>query len=143
MEIYLSLFTSSLLAATLIPAQSEAVLLGSILLIPDQAVGLVLVASLGNVLGAVINWVLGRFFSDSVGRRLFSDESRIKWVSQWYKRYGWVTRFGSWIPIIGDPLTFCAGVMKEPLWRFLLVVTFAKTARYVVLTTTTMQALSS
>ena len=143
MEIYFSLFTSSLLAATLIPAQSEAVLLGSILLIPDQAAGLVLVASLGNVLGAVINWVLGRFFSDSVGRRLFSDESRIKWVSQWYGRYGWATLFGSWIPIIGDPLTFCAGVMKEPLWRFLLVVTFAKTARYVVLATTTMQALSS
>ena len=143
MEIYLSLFTSSLLAATLIPAQSEAVLLGSILLIPDQAVGLILVASLGNVLGAVINWVLGRFFSDSVGRRLFSDESRIKWVSHWYGRYGWATLFGSWIPIIGDPLTFCAGVMKEPLWRFLLVVTFAKTARYLVLATTTMQALSS
>jgi membrane protein YqaA with SNARE-associated domain len=143
LEIYLSLFASSLLAATLIPAQSEAVLVGSVLLIPDEAIGLVVVASVGNVLGALINWVLGRFFSDSVGRRLFSDESRFKRVSRWYGRYGWVTLFGSWVPVIGDPITFCAGVMREPLWRFLLVVTFAKTVRYVVVATTTLQALAS
>jgi len=131
------------LAATLIPAQSEAVLVGSILLIPDEAVGFVVVASVGNVLGALINWVLGRFFSDSVGRRLFSDESRFKRVFRWYGRYGWVTLFGSWVPVIGDPITFCAGVMREPVWRFLLVVTFAKTVRYVVVATTTLQALAS
>ena len=132
-----------MLAATLIPAQSEAILVGSILLIPDEAIGLVVVASVGNVLGALINWVLGRFFSDPVGRRLFSDESRFKRVFRWYGRYGWVTLFGSWVPVIGDPITFCAGVMREPVWRFLLVVTFAKTVRYVVVATTTLQALAS
>ena len=132
-----------MLAATLIPAQSEAILVGSILLIPDEAIGLVVVASVGNVLGALINWVLGRFFSDSVGRRLFSDETRFRRVSRWSGRYGWVTLLGSWVPVIGDPITFCAGVMREPLWRFLLVVTFAKTVRYVVVATTTLQALAS
>lgn len=45
------------------------------------------------------------------------------------------------MPIIGDPLTLAAGVMKEPLWRFLLLVTLAKVGRYFVLTLITRQLL--
>ena len=143
MEIYFSLFVSSVLAATLIPAQSESVLVGSILLMPEEVWGLVVIASFGNTLGAVVNWVLGRFFGQTIGRRLFSDTPRMRRITHWYQRYGWLTLFGSWIPIVGDPLTFCAGVMREPLWRFLLVVTFAKTLRYVVVAVTTLQVITN
>ena len=128
-----------LFGGDLIPAQSEAVLLGSILLIPDQAIGLVLrVASLREHSGCGYQLGVGKVFSDSVGRRLFSDESRIKWVSLlvwtvWLGLY-----FGSWIPIIGDPLTLCQCYEGTSL-AFLLVVTFAKTARYVVLAATTIK----
>ena len=62
MEIYFSLFVSSVLAATLIPAQSESVLVGSILLTPEEVLSLVTTASFGITLGAVVNWVLGLFF---------------------------------------------------------------------------------
>jgi membrane protein YqaA with SNARE-associated domain len=136
LEIYFSLFVSSVLAATLIPAQSESVLVGSILLMPEEVLNLVTIASFGNTLGAVVNWVLGRFFGQTIGRRFFSDSPRMRRITHWYQRYGWLTLLGSWIPIIGDPLTFCAGVMREPLWRFLLVVTFAKTLRYVIVAVT-------
>ena len=143
MEIYFSLFVSSALAATLIPAQSESVLIGSILLMPEEVVSLVMTASVGNTLGAVVNWVLGRFFGQTIGLRLFSDTPKMRRVTHWYQRYGWLTLLGSWIPIVGDPLTFCAGVMREPLWRFFLVVTFAKTLRYVVIAGTTLQLLAN
>jgi membrane protein YqaA with SNARE-associated domain len=143
LEIYFSLFAASVLAATLIPAQSESVLVGSILLMPEQVLGLVMIASFGNTLGAVVNWVLGRFFGQTIGRRLFSDTPRMRRITHWYQRYGWLTLFGSWIPIVGDPLTFCAGVMREPFWRFLLVVTFAKTLRYVVVAVTTLQVITN
>jgi len=143
LEIYFSLFAASALAATLIPAQSESVLVGSIVLMPEEVWGLVMIASFGNTLGAVVNWVLGRFFGQTIGRRLFSDTPRMRRITHWYQRYGWLTLSGSWIPIVGDPLTFCAGVMREPLWRFLLVVTFAKTLRYVVVAVTTLQVITN
>ena len=133
MEIYLSLFASSLLAATLIPAQSEAVLIGSILLIPDALFHLVAVASVGNILGALINWTMGRFFSDRCQCFFDSESGAVQRAVQWYQRWGWVSLFASWVPIIGDPITFISGVMKEPLWRFVLIVTFAKVTRYLVL----------
>jgi membrane protein YqaA with SNARE-associated domain len=139
LEVYLSLFASSLLAATLIPAQSEAVLVGSIVLIPDAVVLLVAVASVGNVLGALINWILGRFFSDRCLRMYDEESGAVRRAVHWYQRWGWISLFASWVPFIGDPLTFCAGIMREPLWRFLLIVTIAKTLRYVVLAATMLQ----
>lgn len=142
MEAYLSLFASSLVAATLIPAQSEALLVGLIVYQPTQVALLIIVASVGNVLGALINWILGQFFSQSAGKRIFKDSTRLRQVTLWYERFGWITLFGSWLPIIGDPLTFCAGIMREPLWRFLLIVSLAKTGRYLVLGWLTLSSLS-
>ena len=141
MEIYFSLFVSSVLAATLIPAQSESILVGSILLMPAEVVSLVTMASFEI---RSVPWsITGRFFAQTIGRRFFSDTPRMRRVTHWYQRYGWLTLLGSWIPIVGDPLTFCAGVLREPLWRFLLVVTFAKTLRYVIVAVTTLQLVAN
>lgn len=124
---------SSFLASTLFPAQSEVILAASILYQPSSIVYLVMIASIGNVLGACVNWGLGRFCSYSVERRIFRHSRKMDRLFGWYKRYGWITLLGSWLPFIGDPLTLCAGIMREPLWRFMLVVTIAKTARYLAL----------
>ena len=121
---------------------SEALLVGLIVYQPTQVALLILVASVGNVLGALINWTLGRFFAQTDGKRMFEDSSRFRRVTSWYERFGWITSLGSWLPIIGDPLTFCVGLMREPLWRFLLVVSFAKTSRYLVLGWLTVSSLS-
>ena len=133
MLIYLSLFASALLAATLIPAQSEAVLVSSIIARPDEIGLLIAIASAGNILGSLVNWGLGRFAGSRATRLFKLDSGSVKRAQSWYQKWGWWSLFASWVPIVGDPLTFIAGLMKEPLWRFLLVVSVAKTGRYVVL----------
>ena len=130
---YLSLFAIALLAATLLPAQSEAALV-ALLLSGRSPVWLVVVASAGNVLGSTINWWLGREVVRFQGRRWFPVKAQTLHRAQgWYGRYGKWSLLLSWVPIIGDPLTFAAGVMREPLRVFLPLVAFAKTARYAVL----------
>jgi len=130
-----ALFFAAFIAATLLPAQSEAALAALLVSGSHSPVLLVSVATAGNVLGSLTNWILGRFMLHFVGRRWFPfKEPQIERARQRYARIGWVSLFGSWLPIIGDPLTFIAGVMREPLWRFLLVVTLAKGGRYLVLT---------
>ena len=130
----MGLFLAALIAATLIPAQSEAVLV-ALLLAGTEPVWLLLsVATAGNVLGAVVNWAIGRFlmrYSDHP-RFPFSSKQVVR-AQGWYSRWGWVSLLGSWLPIVGDPLTLAAGMMREPLWRFMLVVTLAKFGRYAAL----------
>lgn len=131
---YLSLFLVAFGAATLLPLQSEAVLAGLLLAGGQPAWALLLVATLGNVLGSLVNWVLGRFLADFRHRKWFPvSESAIERAQATYRRYGRWTLLLSWLPVIGDPLTLVAGVMGEPLKRFLLLVSLAKGARYAVL----------
>lgn len=128
------LFLAAFIAATLIPAQSEAVLVALLIAGTQPVWLLILVATVGNVLGAAINWTIGRFlmrFSDHP-RFPFSAIQVVR-AQGWYGRWGWVSLLGSWLPIVGDPLTLAAGMMREPLWRFTLVVTMAKFGRYAVL----------
>ena len=131
---YIGLFLSALVAATVLPMQSEAVLAG-LLLSGDRSVTvLLLVATVGNVLGSVINWVLGSYLLRFKDSRWFpSNDQQLERAQSWYRRYGRWSLLGSWLPVVGDPLTVVAGVMREPLVPFLLLVTLAKGARYVVL----------
>lgn len=134
MTAYLTLFTAALLAATILPAQSEAVLV-TLLLARDHPVSALLaVATAGNVSGAVINWGVGRcLLHPAVRRRMpFSDASLVHAQAR-YHRFGRWSLLASWVPLIGDPLTVVAGIMREPFWSFLILVTLAKGLRYVVL----------
>ncbi|MET1024525.1 MAG: YqaA family protein [Pseudoxanthomonas sp.] len=130
---FLGLFLAALIAATLLPLQSEAVLVG-LLLAGHSPWWLLLVASAGNVLGATINWWLGRGIDRFVDRRWFPvGPKALARAQRGYARYGRWTLLLSWAPIIGDPLTLVAGVMRERLPVFLLLVTIAKVTRYAVL----------
>ena len=131
---YLSLFTSALVAASLLPAQSEAVLATLVLGGAPPVWALVTVASIGNVLGAAINWGLGRGIERFRERRWFPVGPRALARAQaQYQRWGKWSLLLSWMPLIGDPLTLAAGLMREPLPVFLLLVTLAKTGRYLAL----------
>jgi membrane protein YqaA with SNARE-associated domain len=126
----LSAFTS----ATLLPGSSEATLVG--LHLSQVAPGwlLLAVASVANVAGSCVNCLLGRFAALYVGRRWFpATPEQLDRASAWYRRFGWPTLLLSWVPVIGDPLTVMAGIMRTPLWLFLIVVAFAKTSRYAAL----------
>jgi len=136
---YLGLFGAAFAAATLLPLQSEALLVALLLGGGQPAGVLVLVASLGNVLGSLVNWWLGRYLERFRGRRWFPvSDRRLLQAQHWYGRYGRWSLLLSWLPVIGDPLTLVAGIMREPLWRFMLIVSLAKTLRYGVLAAATL-----
>lgn len=133
------LFSAALIAATLLPMQSEAVLVG-LLLAEGHSVPLLLaVATAGNVLGSLINWYLGRFLLCFQDRRWFPfSQPQLIRAQRWYARFGRWSLLGSWLPIVGDPLTLMAGVMRAPLPGFLLLVIIAKGGRYLALTAATL-----
>ncbi|EPX80827.1 YqaA family protein [Litoreibacter arenae] len=136
---YLGLFASALIAATILPMQSEAVLVGLLATGNYSVALLLLVATVGNVLGAVINWGLGRFLLRFRDRRWFpASDRQLARAEGWYSHYGRWSLLGSWLPVIGDPLTVVAGVLREPLGPFLLLVTVAKLGRYLVLAMATL-----
>ncbi len=131
---YWGLFLAAFGAATLLPLQSEAVLVGLLLHEPDALVLLLLVATLGNVLGSIVNWLLGRALERWRDKRWFPfSAAQLEKARQRYQRWGHWSLLLSWMPVIGDPLTLIAGILREPFWRFVLLVTLAKGARYLVL----------
>ncbi|WP_367717617.1 YqaA family protein [Nitratireductor sp. GISD-1A_MAKvit] len=128
------LFAVAFVAATVLPAQSEAALLGLLILGKQSPVLLVIVATVGNVLGSVTNWLLGRLVEQYRHRRWFPvSEQALARATGWYRRWGRWSLLLSWAPIGGDALTVAAGVLREPFWSFLLLVTIAKAGRYIVL----------
>ena len=136
---YVGLFLSALVAATILPMQSEAVLIALLTTKTHSVTALLVVATVGNVLGSVINWVLGRFLLRFKDKRWFPTSDRqLARAQAWYHRYGRWSLLGSWLPIIGDPITVVAGGMREPFLSFLILVTIAKGARYLVLTALTL-----
>lgn len=142
LAVYAGLFTTALVAATLLPMQSEAVLVGLILSGAYPVWLLVLVASLGNVLGSVLNWLLGRGLERFRDRKWFpASPAALERAQRWYRRYGRWSLLLSWAPVIGDPITVVAGVLREPLPVFLLLVTVAKVGRYLVLAAVTLNFL--
>jgi membrane protein YqaA with SNARE-associated domain len=128
---YLLLFGSAFLAATILPFYSE-VLLYALLRQGGDPVVLVVVATLGNTFGAVVNWVLGRYLLHFQDRRWFYFSRRqIERAQRWFQRYGFWSLLLAWMPIGGDALTLIAGIMKVRLWLFLLLVGTGKALRYV------------
>ncbi|MBP6637004.1 YqaA family protein [Gemmobacter sp.] len=138
LAVYGGLFLAAFTAATLLPAQSEALVVG--LLLTDYAPWLVLaVASVGNVLGSVVNWFLGRGIERFRGRRWFPvSPAALARAEGWYRRYGRWSLLLAWAPIIGDPLTVVAGVLRETFLVFLLLVSIAKIGRYLILAAATL-----
>lgn len=128
------LFAVSLMAATVLPMGSEPALVGLIASGAHSPWVLVGVASIGNVLGSLLNWLLGLWIEHFGDRRWFpvSPEALAR-AQAWYGRWGRWSLLLSWAPFIGDPLTIAAGVLRERLVVFLALVGFAKTARYALL----------
>ncbi|PTU73747.1 YqaA family protein [Pseudomonas mangrovi] len=134
LSVYLGLFAAAFGAATLLPMQSEAALVALLLADLQPAWALLLVASLGNVLGSLLNWLIGRSIERWRNARWFpASAAQLERARSSYARWGYWSLLLSWAPLIGDPLTLVAGMMREPLWRFLLLVTLAKGGRYLIL----------
>lgn len=125
------LFGSAFLSATLLPGSSEAVLLGLLAGGTGQPALLVTAASLGNIAGAAVNWGMGRYILIFKDRSWFPIKDATNARAQaWFARYGIWSLLLSWVPIIGDPLTLVAGIMRVSIGPFLIFVTVGKVLRY-------------
>ncbi len=128
---------AAFLAATLLPAQSEAVFLGLLATASADPLALFLVASLANTAGSVLNWWLGRLIAqgglERLPARLRPDPAHLARAQGWFLRYGWPALLFAWLPFGGDPLTVVAGTLGYPLGRFVGLVLIGKAARYAVL----------
>ncbi|MDY0403502.1 YqaA family protein [Sulfurovum sp.] len=130
--VYLTLFFVAFASATLLPMGSEA------LLIYDIHEGYVvwllwLIASVGNTLGSLVNYWLGLKGEAYLEKRGYLSKEKMARASRSFGKYGGWTLLLSWMPIIGDPLTFIAGVLRYELKWFVAIVAAAKPARYGVL----------
>ncbi len=134
------LFSAAFIAATFFPAQSEAVLIMLILKDNIPVWILIAAASAGNVLGACVNWVLGRCIETFKHKKWFPiKEASLEKAQAQYKKYGRWSLLLSWVPIIGDPITIISGVMRERFLVFLAFVSVAKAGRYIVLAMLTLK----
>jgi membrane protein YqaA with SNARE-associated domain len=137
--IYISLFLSAFFAATIFPAQSELVLLYLLQDRSNSVVLLLLAATVGNVLGAVVNYGLGYYVHRFKDRRWFpASPQQLEKAQRAYARWGRYSLLASWVPIIGDPITVVAGVLRDRFTVFLALVTVAKAGRYLVLAVLTL-----
>jgi membrane protein YqaA with SNARE-associated domain len=131
---YGGLFLSAFGAATVLPLQSEAVLVGLLLAERQPPALLLLAACLGNTLGAALNWLLGRWIERWRDHRWFpAGPQAMARAAAWYRCWGKWSLLLSWMPVVGDPLTVAAGLLREPFPVFLALVALAKSARYLLL----------
>ena len=127
--IYLTLFITAFISATLFPLGSEA------LLIYDIKEGyniyiLLFFATFGNSLGSVINYFLGLKGEEYLINKKLLNEKYILKTKTYFDKYGFWSILFSWLPIIGDPITFVAGILKYDFRKFLILVIIAKFSRY-------------
>ena len=125
------LFLSAFGAATLLPLQSEAVLVGLLAQTQYPVWLLVAVASLGNILGSCVNWWLGLKVEQYKNKKWFPvSEQKMLQAQGIYQKYGFWSLLLSWVPVIGDPITLIAGLLKENFVHFVVMVSIAKIGRY-------------
>ena len=129
--IYLSLFSISFLAATVLPFSSELTLAGLISTSNYDNLLLLVVASFGNILGSVLNWSLGFYSRNLSIKKWFPfKETQIERSSKWFSKFGKWSLLFAWLPIVGDPLTFVAGLLRVRFLDFIILVAIGKVSRY-------------
>ena len=129
--VYIYLFFTALIAATLFPTGSEALLIYDITK-GHSLVLLLSVATLGNSLGSLINYYLGLKGESYLEEKKYLKKEKIEKYKNFFDKYGGYTLLLSWLPLIGDPITFIAGVLKYDVKKFIPIVIIAKFGRYAV-----------
>ena len=131
---YFQLFIISFLAATILPLSSELVLSTMLLTDSFDKYLLLVVASFGNIFGSSVNWYLGKKILIFKDKKWFPvNEKQIAKSEMYFKKYGIWSLLLAWVPIIGDPLTVIAGILRVNFFTFLLLVSLSKTSRYIFL----------
>ena len=131
---YFQLFLISFLAATILPFSSEVVLTTMYLSNSFETYFLLIFASIGNIMGSITNWYLGKKITLFQNRKWFPvSPDQLERSRKYFQKYGLWSLLLAWVPIIGDPLTLLAGVLKVRFSIFFLLVSISKISRYVFL----------
>jgi len=131
MTAYVSLVLISFLAATILPLSSELALASLLNANEHNSFALIITASLGNILGAIFNWLLGFYLFKYINKKWFPfKKNQINTASVRFRKFGVWSLLFAWVPIIGDPLTFVAGILKVNFLLFLFLVSVGKISRY-------------
>jgi membrane protein YqaA with SNARE-associated domain len=139
---YLLIFGSAFIAATLLPFYSEVVVVSTLVLKPENWLWIWIVASLGNTLGAVVNWLIGLYLLHFQDRKWFPFKpDQLGKAQSWFQKYGVWSLLMAWAPVGGDALTFIAGTMRVRFWIFFSLTLLGKSARYAVVIFLALQTL--
>ena len=129
---YFQLSLISFLAATILPFSSEVVLTTMYLSNSFEPYFLLIFASIGNIMGSITNWYLGKKITLFQNRKWFPiSPDQLERSRKYFQKYGLWSLLLAWVPIIGDPLTLLAGVLKVRFGIFFLLVSISKISRYV------------
>ena len=126
---YLILFISAFASATLLPLGSEALLIYNI----KEGYSiyfLLLIATLGNSLGSVLNYYLGLKGEEYLVKKNLIKERYINLSKKYFDKFGGFSILFAWLPVIGDPITFVAGILNYNFKKFILLVIISKFLRY-------------
>ncbi|CAM3926939.1 YqaA family protein [Arcobacter cloacae] len=126
---YLILFISAFLSATLLPFGSEALLIYNISVGYDIYL-LLFFATLGNSLGSILNYYLGLKGEEYLIEKKLLKEKYIDISKRYFDKYGFLSILFAWVPIIGDPITFVAGVLRYDFKKFVILIIISKFSRY-------------
>jgi len=131
-EATLSIFFASFFSATILPGHSELALTALISQKKHSIFLLITFASLGNILGSLVNWYLGFKFEKFKNKKWFPlTNLQMNNASSLFIKYGKWSLLLSWLPFVGDPLTLVAGILRMPLISFIFIVSIAKILRYI------------
>ena len=137
---YFGLFIAAFLAATILPLSSE-VVLSALLINGLSPIAIITIATTGNVLGSLANYALGYWASLEIIKKWLSmSEQEFIRAEQRFVKYGMISLCFAWVPVIGDPLTVIAGILRIRLLWFVVLVTSGKLMRYIVISYFSLQA---
>ena len=122
------------MVATIIPFGSEAYFITLLSLEKYNHFILFVVASVGNVLGSLFNWICGFYINFFIKKSWFPINNKIiDRGNKLFKKYGKWSLLISWFPLLGDPITFAAGTLRYPIIPFLVLVSIGKVGRYLII----------
>ena len=122
------------MVATIIPFGSEAYFITLLSLEKYNHFILFVVASVGNVLGSLFNWICGFYINFFIKKSWFPINNKIiDRGNKLFIKYGKWSLLISWFPFIGDPITFAAGTLRYPIIPFLVLVSIGKVGRYLII----------
>jgi membrane protein YqaA with SNARE-associated domain len=123
-----AVFIVSFISATLIPLGSEPLVFAVIKADPSTFWQVVLVATIGNTLGGIVDYAMGYY-----AKKSFSKETDTVWF-RWLAKYGAKTMVLAWLPGIGDPICTLGGWLKLPFWPSVAYMAVGKFLRYITMT---------